>query len=129
MKPDSEREGWLANLKAGDEVARKMSGGWDNYIHADFMTVTRCTEKYIFLGTQKFRKDDGREAGTGYRGYRLARPTAEPKAAIAEQSRKSELLSLVDKVRWRELSVATLETILALTKDETPEREAEIDQD
>lgn len=108
------REEWLASLKVGDEVARKMSGGWGSHVYADFMPVSRLTAKYIVLGSQKFRKEDGREMGNKYGGYILVQPTDKLKAAIADQSRKIELMRLVDKIRWRELPVSTLEAVIAL---------------
>lgn len=118
-KPTSElsaaqtREQWLAGLKVGDEIARQTSGGWGSRIHADFLPVTRLTARYIICGSQKFRKDDGHEPGT-YRGYYLSQPTDELKATLVEQSRKDEIVPRIERLKWRELSVATLEAILAL---------------
>lgn len=91
MKNDTE---WLANLKAGDEVAIQR-----NYF-VEIGFVARTTPTLIVVGTERFGRVSGRSTGsTSWSASWLVPPTAE----IRESWARRRAIARVRDTEWKAL--------------------------
>lgn len=87
-----QRQGWIAELKAGDRVIVA------NYYNAHVRTVAKITPTgRISIGATVFRPD-GREMGErSYHPYRLEQATPEAIKEITEDGEISKAISLMHR--------------------------------
>jgi hypothetical protein len=86
---------WLAEVQPGDEAAIPQHWGIPN-----IYTVTRVTEASVFIGSRRFRRDDGREVGSSSSIYgrpRIVPVTDEIREEIRRDKAVRELKDIVER--------------------------------
>lgn len=106
---------WLQRLKVGDEVAVRYTGSF--YGRYEFLKVSGETVKFFKVGVNRYRKHDGRQAGSPYSSC-LEQLTPELRAEETNKKRHMALRQKIQSVRWRDLPLTTLEAIDAILEAE-----------
>jgi hypothetical protein len=110
-----DRAAWLATLNVGDRVAVNVGSFTPVWL---FYTVERFTKLHVVLTSGgKCRRADGGIVGSN-RYSRIEPVTREILDAERDRRRRHEALSVVEAVRWREVSTETLEAVAVLLKGE-----------
>jgi hypothetical protein len=93
---------WLANLKAGDEVAVRTGYGYPVY---EVSEVDRVTPTQIVVGHWRYRKSDGCAIGHGgYSCHHLEFPSQEIRDAVE----RKELVHSLENTKWSKLPLDKL---------------------
>lgn len=114
---------WLNNLKPGDQViCRSTSIGSMDVVR----TVSRVTATQIIVGSERYRKVNGRRVGdsSGWHSSWLKEATPEQVERIAHQKRHLELGRRLQDMRWTKLSLPLLEAVVAVLDEHEKESEA-----
>ena len=113
---------WLNNLKPGDQVICRSTGiGSMDVVR----TVSRVTATQIIVGSEKYRKVNGRRMGdSGWYSSWLKEATPEQVERIAHQRRHLELSRKLEDTRWAKLSLPLLEAVAAVLDGHKKESEA-----
>lgn len=102
---------WLSALKPGDEVSISRGYGYRSH---EIARVDRMTATQFVVGTERFRRDDGRLVGNGDRYYmvRLEQVTDR----IREEIERKELCGLIERGALKKLSLDDLRTVAGIIK-------------
>jgi hypothetical protein len=123
MRNDNEYT-WLANLQPGDNVAVCYSGSFYGPRY-EFTTIKSVSAKFLTVIGARYRKEDGREAGSHYHSC-LVEPTEELRAEVADKKRRTFLVRDLKDRRWDSLTTADLETVYAIaSKNDRDKEEAQ----
>lgn len=99
---------WLANLKAGDEVA--IDSGFNGY---ELLKVDRLTSTQILCGTRRFRRDSGRMVGgSGYSVPYLKEVTP----SVRERIERNRILTKLHYMKWDKLDTNQLRRVIEATE-------------
>lgn len=105
MSDSSGKKDWLANLKAGDEVAR--SAGFSGYLIAQ---VDRVTPTQVIISNCRYSKKDGCMIGSsGYDRSRILQLTA----PIRKEIEFNELVRWANAQNWSRSTIAQLRAMRA----------------
>lgn len=100
---------WLDGLKKGDEVAVWRSSYGSGYY--ELKPVEKVLSKHVVVGSSKFRRDTGRQAGETWHPAYLHQATDELKAQIANARRINQLAQKFNGIKWSKLPLETLKAI------------------
>ena len=113
---------WLNNLKSGDKVIRRSTG-----LGAvdEIVTVNRVTATQIIVGSERYRKVNGRRMGksTWYSCW-IKEATPEQVESITNQRRHLKLGRQLQDVRWKNLPRPVLEAVAAIVDNHAAESES-----
>lgn len=113
---------WLNTLKPGDKVIRRGTGigSMDEVV-----TVDRVTAAQIIIGSEKYRKANGRRMGDSGRWYTTWLKEATPKLleSIAYQKRHLALSRRLQDTRWAKLPLPLLEAVATVLDKHKAEQE------
>lgn len=116
---EEERRKWLDGLKVGDEVAVQTWPGNREYPSStEIRPIRFCDESEIVIGTQMYRREDGRHINGSY--HRIA-CAGEPERETADRESIAKAFTYPRDVS-KELPITTVRQILELLKQAKEEK-------
>lgn len=112
---------WLNDLKPGDKAIRCSNGigSMDEVV-----TVDRVTAAQIIIGSERYRKVNGRRMGdSSWYSYWLKEATPERVESIAYQKRHLALSRRLQDTRWAKLPLPLLEAVVTVLDKHKAEQE------
>lgn len=112
---------WLSTLKPGDKVIRRGTGigSMDEVV-----TVGRVTATQVIVGSEKYRKVNGRRIGdSGWNSHWLKEATPKLLESIAYQKRHLALSRRLQDTRWAKLPLPLLEAVATVLDKHKAEQE------